>query len=157
MPKHAIKVEAQGDRCLSKGNGVIRKIHRSSKSPAVYTYSYYFFFSPLSSFSFLFIIPRSSYLCAIDWSASSTLSLSERCVHAYEACTPPKSISTKRRWEYNQGRVSGIFQPVFWYLHRKHVIDVSQLGCCSSSEMCAAWKYIIQISLWRKNFGSKTK
>jgi hypothetical protein len=109
-----------GTRRSMSVKGKRRHTQDSSKlkvSCGIYIQQLLFFFSLLSHLFLFFLLFRVPPIYALSIEALLQLSLSERCVHAYEACTPPKSISTKRRWEYNQGRVSGIFQPVFWYLY----------------------------------------
>lgn len=93
MPKHAIKMEAQGDRCLSKDTASYARFIEA-QSLLRYIQTTIFFLSPISSFFLFFLLFRVPPIYALSIEALLQLSrsLSERCVHAYEACTPPKKV-----------------------------------------------------------------
>jgi hypothetical protein len=86
-----------GTRRSMSVKGKRRHTQDSSKlkvSCGIYIQQLLFFFSLLSHLFLFFLLFRVPPIYALSIEALLQLSrsLSERCVHAYEACTPPKSI-----------------------------------------------------------------
>ena len=116
-----------------KGNSVIRKIHRSSKSCDTVNIFYHF----LMIF-FLFIIPPTLYLCAIDWSALVQLLKRSSCIKL--------TTYNKSRSFLNGDEDKSVGK--FSQFTSKMLLAWGQLRE-TFLEIWASRKYIIYISLWK--------